>query len=411
MAPAESVWPRIIAHADMDAFYAAIEQLDDPSLRGKPILVGPPSDRGVVLTASYEARPFGVGSAMPMAKARRMCPEAAIVRPRFDRYQEVSKLIMGVFSDFSPHVEAISLDEAFLDLTGCEQLLGEPRTIGKQLKESVREATGGLTISVGISGTKYVAKVASAYQKPDGLTIVLPDEARTWLAPFPVSRLWGVGPKTEKRFHALGLYTIRDVATADPDWLEKKLGNAGRHFYALAHAKDPRPVEGRKSSKSIGSEATLAKDVHDKNEIRRYLRRSAEDIGRRLRRKRFVAFGVRVKLKTTEFRILTRQNQRQQPTDVAEELYVDASIILDEFEHPGPFRLVGMTAYNLVAVDDTAQLDLFGTGVRRRRLETAIDELTQRFGPNILRRADDLSRARETPNLDFIDEADDSDES
>ncbi len=142
-----------------------------------------------------------------------------------------------------------------------------------------------------------------------------------------------------------------------------------------------------------------------------YLRRSAEDIGRRLRRKRFVAFGVRVKLKTTEFRILTRQNQRQQPTDVAEELYVDASIILDEFEHPGPFRLVGMTAYNLVAVDDTAQLDLFGTGVRRRRLETAIDELTQRFGPNILRRADDLSRARETPNLDFIYGADDSDES
>jgi DNA polymerase-4 len=411
MAPAESVWPRIIAHADMDAFYAAIEQLDDPSLRGKPILVGPPSDRGVVLTASYEARPFGVGSAMSMAKARRMCPDAAIVRPRFDRYQEVSKMIMRVFSDFSPHVEAISLDEAFLDLTGCEQLLGEPRTIGKQLKETVREATGGLTISVGISGTKYVAKVASAYQKPDGLTIVLPDEARTWLAPFPVSRLWGVGPKTEKRFHALGLYTIRDVATADPDWLEKKLGNAGRHFYALAHAKDPRPVEGRSSSKSIGSETTLAKDVHDKNEIRRYLRRSAEDIGRRLRRKRFVAFGVRVKLKTTEFRILTRQNQRQQPTDVAEELYVDASIILDEFEHPGPFRLVGMTAYNLVAVDDTAQLDLFGTGVRRRRLETAIDELTQRFGPNILRRADDLSRARETPNLDFIHEADDSDES
>jgi len=394
----------------MDAFYAAIEQLDDPSLRGKPVLVGLPSDRGVVLTASYEARPFGVGSAMSMAKARRMCPDAAIVRPRFDRYQEVSKLIMRVFSDFSPHVEAISLDEAFLDLTGCEQLLGEPRTIGKQLKETVREATGGLTISVGISGTKYVAKVASAYQKPDGLTIVPPDEAQTWLAPLPVSRLWGVGPKTEKRLHALDLYTIRDVAVADPDWLEAKLGNAGRHFYALAHAKDPRPVEGRRSSKSIGSEMTLAKDVSDKNEIRRYLRRSAEEIGRRLRRKRYVAFGVRVKLKTNEFRILTRQNQRQQPTDVAEELYADASIILDEFEHPGPFRLIGMTAYDLVAVDEIAQLDLFGSGARRRRLETAIDELTQRYGPNILRRADDLSRARETPNLDFMHEADDSDE-
>jgi len=395
----------------MDAFYAAIEQLDDPSLRGKPVLVGPPSDRGVVLTASYEARPFGVGSALPMVKARRMCPDAAIVPPRFDRYQEVSKLIMGVFSDFSPYVEAISLDEAFLDLTGCEQLLGEPRTIGKKLKEAVREATGGLTISVGISGTKYVAKVASAYQKPDGLTIVLPDEAQTWLAPLPVSRLWGVGPKTEKRLHALNLHTIRDVAATNPNWLEEILGSAGRHFYALAHAQDPRPVEGRRSSKSIGSETTLAKDVCDKNEIRRYLRRSAEEIGRRLRRKRYVAFGVRVKLKTTAFRILTRQNQRQQPTDIAEELYADASIILDEFEHPGPFRLVGMTAYDLVAVDETAQLQLFGSSVRRRRLETAIDELTQRFGPNVLRRADDLSGAREAPNLDFMHEADDSDES
>jgi len=411
MAPAESIWPRTIAHADMDAFYAAIEQLDDPSLRGKPVLVGPPSDRGVVLTASYEARPFGVGSAMPMAKARRMCPHAAIVRPRFDRYQEVSKLIMGVFSDFSPHVEAISLDEAFLDLTGCEQLLGEPRTIGKKLKESVRDATGGLTISVGISGTKYVAKVASACQKPDGLTIVPPDEAQTWLAPLPVVRLWGVGPKTEKRLHALDLYTIRDVAAADPDWLEEKLGNTGRHFYALAHAKDPRPVEGRRSFKSIGSETTLAKDVHDKNEIRRYLRRSAEDIGRRLRRKRHVAFGVRVKLKTSEFRILTRQHQRKQPTDVAEELYADASAILDEFEQPGPFRLVGMTAYDLVAVGETAQLDLFGSRARRRRLETAIDQLTQRFGPNILRRADDLGEAGETPNLDFMQEMQDSDDS
>ena len=410
MSPAESVWPRIIAHADMDAFYAAIEQLDDPKLRGKPILVGPPTDRGVVLTASYEARPFGVGSAMPMAKARRMCPDATIVRPRFDRYQEVSKSIMAVFSDFSPHVETISLDEAFLDLTGCEQLLGEPRTIGKKLKQAVRDATGGLTASVGMSGTKYVAKVASAHQKPDGLTIVPPHKAQTWLAPLPVSRLWGVGPKTERRLHALNLYTIHDIAAADRNWLEEKLGSAGKHFYALAHAKDPRTVEGQRSSKSIGSETTLAKDIRDKNEIRRYLRQSADEIARRLRRKRYVAFGIRVKLKTHEFRILTRQHQRRQPTDSAAELYADASIILDEFEHPGPFRLVGMAAYDLAAVDETSQLDLFGSGTRRRRLETAIDELTQRFGPNVLRRADDLSGARRTPNLDFMQETDDSDD-
>src|SRR5262245_45338464 len=159
-----SAWPRVIVHADMDAFYAAIEQLDDPSLRGRPLLIGPNSARGVVLTASYEARPFGVGSAMPMARARRLCPDALIVPPRFERYQEVSKIIMNVFADFSPRVEALSLDEAFLDMTGAERLFGSPESIGRKLKASVREATGGLTASVGISGTKYVAKVASAHR-------------------------------------------------------------------------------------------------------------------------------------------------------------------------------------------------------------------------------------------------------
>ena len=165
----EKVWPRVVAHADMDAFYAAIEQLDDPALRGRPVLVGPRSDRGVVLTASYEARPYGVGSAMPMAKARRLCPCAVIVPPRLDRYQEVSRTILRVFSDFSPEVEALSLDEAFLDMTGSEQLFGDPTAMGRRLKDAVREATGGLTASVGLSATKYVAKVASARQKPDGL--------------------------------------------------------------------------------------------------------------------------------------------------------------------------------------------------------------------------------------------------
>ena len=170
MIRSERTWPRIVAHADMDEFYAAIEQLDDPALRGRTVLVGSPSNRGVVLTASYEARPYGVGSAMPMAKARRLCPNAVIIPPRFERYQEVSRKIMGVFSDFSPEVEALSLDEAFLDMTGSEQLFGDPQSIGRRLKDAVREATGGLTASVGLSGTKYVAKVASACLKPDGLT-------------------------------------------------------------------------------------------------------------------------------------------------------------------------------------------------------------------------------------------------
>src|SRR5680860_306422 len=397
MIRSETVWPRIVAHADMDAFYAAIEQLDDPVLRGRPVLVGPPSGRGVVLTASYEARPYGVGSAMPMAKARRLCPSAVIVPPRFDRYQEVSTTIMGVFANFSPEVEAISLDEAFLDMTGSEQLFGDPESIGRRLKDAVREATGGLTASVGLSATKYVAKVASACQKPDGLTAVPPEEAKAWLAPLPVSRLWGVGPKTQTRFHQIGLHTIGEVANADPQFLSAQLGRAGLHFHALAQAEDPRPVIGRRAFKSIGSERTLDKDVCGKADIKLHLRRSADAIGRRLRQKRYVALGVGVKLKTTDFQILTRQRRLSEPTDVTERLYSVGVDLLNEFDHPGPFRLVGM--------EDRVQLDLFGTSARQRRLEVAIDELAERFGTDVVYRANNLTKSPGVaPTLDFLDD-------
>jgi DNA polymerase-4 len=403
----DSPWPRIVAHADMDAFYAAVEQLDHPELRGRPILVGPNSNRGVVLTASYEARPFGVGSAMPMARARKLCPDALIVPPRFKRYSEVSAQIMRVFADFSPRVQALSLDEAFLDMTGAERIFGPPLAIGQKLKQAVREATG-LTVSVGLSATKYVAKVASGHKKPDGLTLVPPGEARAWLAPMPVSVLWGCGPKTEPRLHRLGLHTIGDVAAADPAWLARELGRAGRHFYALARAEDPRIVEDHHSSKSIGSEVTLERDIRIGDELRRHLRRAADEIGRRLRRKHYVAFGVRVKLKTADFQILTRQHRLQRPTDVAEEIHRIGVALLGEFEHRGPFRLVGMAAYDLAEAADPAQTDLFATGARRRKLEAAADALAQRFGAGVLRRADDLSmRPRTAPNLDFLDESDD----
>jgi DNA polymerase-4 len=183
-------WDRIVAHADMDAFYASVEQLDDPNLRGKPILVGPQSRRGVVLTASYEARPFGVGSAMPMVKALRLCPDAIVVPPRFDRYTELSVRIMQSFEEFSPSVEALSLDEAFLDMSGAEQIFGEPQRMGTKIQAAVRDATGGLTVSVGIAQTKFVAKVASGFAKPDGLTVVSPGHEVAWLAPMSVARLW-----------------------------------------------------------------------------------------------------------------------------------------------------------------------------------------------------------------------------
>src|SRR6476469_10152880 len=407
MTRSEKVWPRIVAHADMDAFYAAIEQLDDASLRGRPLLVGPPSARGVVLTASYEARPYGVGSAMPMAKARQMCPNAVIIPPRFDRYQEVSATIMRVFSDFSPDVEALSLDEAFLDMTGSEQLFGDPESIVRRLKAAIRDATGGLTASLGLSVTKYVAKVASAFHNPDGLTVVPPEEAKAWLAPLSVSWLWGAGPKTQSRLHQLGLHTIGDVAHADPRFLSTKLGITGVHFHTLAQAEDPRAVIGRRASRSLGSEHTLDEDVHDKADIRFHLRRSADTIGRRLRKKNYVAFGVGIKLKTTEFQILTRQHRLSEPTDVAERLYSVGVALLDHVDHPGSFRLIGLVAYDLVDIDNLMQLDLFSAFARQRQLEVAIDDLAERFGTDVVCRADDLNTRpgmRLAPTLDFLDD-------
>ena len=282
-----------------------------------------------------------------------------------------------------------------------------PEAMGHRLKAAIRDATCGLTASVGVSSTKYVAKVASACQKPDGLTVVRPEDAKAWLAHFPVSRLWGAGPKTQARLQYLGLHTIGDVAAADPHFLSAKLGSVGLHFHSLAHAEDPRRVIGRRTSKSIGSEHTLAKDVRAKADIKFHLRRSAETIARRLRKKSYVAFGVGIKLKTADFQIVTRQQLLGDPTDVAVRLYSVGVSLLDHVDHLGPFRLIGMVAYDLIGTGDLTQLDLFSVLARQRRLEVAIDELIERFGTNVVHRANDLTKPSEmtlTPNLDFLDE-------
>ncbi len=403
-----AAWPRTIVHADMDAFYAAVEQLDDPSLRGRALLIGPDSPRGVVLTASYEARPYGVGSAMPMQKARRLCPHALVVPPRFERYQEISALIMKAFGDFSPDVEALSLDEAFLDMTGTERLLGTPDVIGRRLKEAVRDSTGGLTASVGISATRFVAKVASGFRKPDGLTIVPPAEARAWLAPLPVSSLWGAGAKTAARLRDLGLETIGDVAGADADWLAVKLGALGARFHDLARAIDSRSIDGARRAVSIGSEHTLNADVSALHEIEQHVRAAAETVAQRLRKKRFVARGVRLKLKRADFRILTRQCVLAEPTDVGATLLAYAVRLLAAIDDRGPFRLVGVTAYDLSSVVAEPQLELVASGQgRARRLEVALDGIAARFGSGSVQRAADLQRDHGVvppANLDFLDD-------
>jgi DNA polymerase-4 len=410
-----SEWPRIIVHADMDAFYAAVEQLDDPRLRGRPLLVGSDSARGVVLTASYEARSSGAGSAMPMQRALRLCPEALVVPPRFERYQEVSELVMNALGGFSPLVEPLSLDEAFLDMTGSTRLFGNPESIGRRIKAAVRECTGGLTASVGISGTRYVAKVASGFRKPDGLTTVPPAEMREWLAPLPVSSLWGSGPKTTERLRALGFETIGQVAKVEPASLERSLGALGRRFFALANGEDPREVIGSRRAHSVGSERTLNVDVCERHEIVAHLRVAADTVAQRLRRSQRLAGGVRIKLKTTDFRVMTRQTVLHEPSDVGAVLFGCATALLDEMGQSGPFRLVGLAAYDLrTAITPESQLALLpATGNRERRLETAIDALVDRFGRGVVQRAGDLGRDRGVgvaANLDFLHETERDDD-
>lgn len=408
-----STWPRVIAHADLDAFYASVEQMDNPGLRGQPVIVGPTSGRGVVLTASYEARPFRVGSAMPMQEALRRCPGAVVVTPRFDRYTELSARVMAVFRDFSPEVEAISLDEAFLNMTGTEHIFGQPDEMAARLRASVSEATGGLTISVGVSGTKYVAKVASGYRKPDAVTVVPPDQAQAWLAPQSVSRLWGAGPKTQARLERAGYATIGDVARTDEKTLRLQFGELGARFHALSRGRDPRRVATARRVKSISSERTLNQDLVQREDLAAHLQRSADRLAKRLRAKGWLARGVRVKLKSTDFQIFTRQTTTA-PTDTAQTLQQVALRLLEQFDHPGPFRLVGLGTFDLCRSENAAQLDLFAghdaqvVDGQRRQLEQVIDELEARFGEGAVRRARDLTGdtvMRTGINLDFETDA------
>ena len=385
-----SGWPRIILHADMDAFYAAVEQLDRPELRGKALLVGGTGPRGVVSTASYEARPFGVGSAMPMALARRRCPHAIVLPPRFERYHAVSKVVMNALGTFSPLVEPLSLDEAFVDMTGCEALFGSPREMGEAVRSAVFEATG-LTVSVGVSTTKYVAKVASDCRKPDGLTVVEPNEVTGFLRPLSIDRLWGVGPRTRSRLKARDLDTIGDVAATPLDDLERWFGGLGAHIDALARGHDDRAVIPERDAKSIGSENTLDADIVGEVAIRPWLLRAADTVARRLRAEGLAARGVRVKLRTADFRLHTRQAVLAGTTHATRPIVEVAESLLHEFDLGVPVRLVGVAAFELeeAGVGEVRQLDLFHAPNAEydERLDRTLDVVHERFGEGALTRA------------------------
>ena len=374
-----------ILHIDMDAFYASVEQHDDPSLRGKPVIVGGPSRRGVVCAASYEARPFGVRSAMPMGEAVRRCPQAVVVPVRMRRYQEVSAHVFEVFRRFTPLVEGLSLDEAFLDVAASRSLFGSGVDIERAIKQAIKDELG-LIASAGVAPCKFVAKIASDIEKPDGLTVILADDVTAFLAPLPVERMWGVGPKTAPRLREQGLLTLGDLAASPAHVLERLLGSWGTHIRELARGHDPRSVDPDRAASSVGAETTHEQDLTDPADIRRALLGHASRIAQRLHHEGLHARGVVVKLKYSDFSLRSRRVLLAEP-------FVDTGTIqhaAEELLAAFPRSLLGvrLTGISVTHLDEgPPPPTLFpdAAQVQRAKVESLIASVEGRLGVGLTR--------------------------
>jgi DNA polymerase-4 len=388
-------WSRVIAHADMDAFYASVEVLDNPALRGLPVIVGGSSARGVVTSASYEARKFGVRSAMPTAQAHKLCPHAVFLPGRMNRYVEISRIVRRVFESFSPVVEPLSLDEAFIDLTGTERLLGPPLDAARDLKRRVLEETG-LVVSVGVAPTKMAAKILSDLSKPDGLLAVGPEILHEFLTPQPVERLWGVGRVTLARMHEQGIRTIGDLARRDPSELKGRFGALGTQLHELASGNDTRAVEGDWRRKSYGEENTFGRDhALDSLELRRALIAHGDAIARRLRADGVRAQTITLKLKLARplgggrYPLITRSFSIDGSTNDGPEISRVALALLAKVDGKDKIRLAGVQVHQLERADD-AQPGLFESlpvaDRKRDRLNRALDSVAKKFGEEAVTR-------------------------
>jgi DNA polymerase-4 len=383
---------RTILHVDLDAFYAAVEQRDDPQLRGKPVLVGGSARRGVVASCSYEARTFGIKSAMPMAEALRRCPKAIVVAHRMDRYVDASHQFFAILGDYSPEVEGLSLDEAFLDCTGTERLLGDPRGIAVSIKDRVR-AELSLVASVGIAPIKFAAKIASDIDKPDGLRVVTEEGLLPFLHALPVTRLWGVGEATRQVLESMGLATIADVARYPEAALVGRLGAVtGHHLAALARGDDPRPVVSEHEAVTVGHQETFDDDIDDKGELAVILLDQADRVAARLRASELRARAVVLVIKYDDFRQITRRTTLDAATSdggvlarTAIELLAKVPI---ESKRGARVRLCGVSAQSLEARDAPRQLG-FDEAERAKgeRLGNTIDKVAAKFGKGTIKRA------------------------
>jgi DNA polymerase-4 len=375
-----------LLHVDMDAFFASVELLEHPELVGKPVIVGHPSARSVVTAATYEARKFGVNSAMPMAVALRRCPQAIVLEPHYDRYTTYSRIVMDIFRDITPLVEVLGIDEAFLDVAGARRLMGTPWQIGTLIRERVFAETG-LRCSVGAAATKYVAKLASSRSKPDGLLVVPEADTLAFLHPQPISALWGVGAKTAEKLERLGLRTVGDVADVPVDALTRAVGPAmAAHFHALAWGRDPRVVVTEHLEKSIGHERTFETNISDVTELEKEMLRLANGVGARLRKAGVQARTIALKLRFADFSTISRSRTLGEPTDLGRRIYEEARSLYAESGRTGePVRLLGVRGEQLTGrVADTGLWDDDGDW---REAEHAVDAITAKFGRSLVRPA------------------------
>jgi len=382
---------RAIIHVDMDAFYASVEQRDNPELRGKPLIVGGDARRGVVVAASYEVRKYGVKSAMPMARAMKMAPHALVVKPRFSAYSEASEQVFSIFERYTPLVEPLSLDEAFLDVTASVGLFGTPADMARRIRKEIAAETG-LPSSAGIASVKFVAKIASDVAKPNGQREVRAEETVAFLAGLPVGRLWGVGPKTEEALKRAGLETIGDVAKRDAAWLEARWGTSGRHLWELAHGIDPREVVPDREAKSVGAEDTFDEDLTGLEALSPHVHAQALRVGRRLRKAGVKGRVVQLKLKFGDFTLITRRTTLPSATDDGQMLYRVARELLEKAHEDKPVRLTGVSMQELGTESVGArQLGLFTEPEKPKRsdkLNAALDRIAERFGSKAVLTAD-----------------------
>ena len=385
---------RSILHIDMDAFYASIEQLDNPEYKNRPVIVGadPKSGkgRGVVAACSYEARKFGVRSALPISRAWKLCPEGVYVRPRMQRYVEVSRQVMEVFRQYTDLVEPLSIDEAFLDITGSIALLGSPEEIAQSIKKEITIATG-LTASVGLAPNKFLAKVASDLKKPDGFVIVGEEDVAQFLRDLPIARLWGVGPKTEHRLHEMGFHTIGQIAVVPREALVRSLGTLGEHLFQLSQGKDDRPVVPNWEPKSISSETTFEEDTADRDLLLRTILELSDHVAARLRKEEYRTRKVTLKLRYSSFSTHTKQTSLDRLIQTGEEIAEVARMLFSRFPMEQKIRLIGVSAGDLHGVDkDPRQLPLFGQSAEKEKLSHTVDEIKERFGADAIRRGSQL---------------------